>query len=74
MVPSRPVPQSRGTPWGSIFGVSRQSLEKPSDKSLWRPWDTVLGGTKGPETALPASLGPFPELRNGALLELSDSF
>jgi hypothetical protein len=33
-----------------------------------------LGGTNGAETALPALLGPLPELRNGALLELSDSF
>jgi hypothetical protein len=49
-------------------------VEKLSDKSLWRPWEAALGGTKGAETALPAPSRPLPELRNGTLLELSDSF
>ena len=33
-----------------------------------------MGGAKGAETVLPALLGPLPELRNEALLELSDGF
>jgi hypothetical protein len=38
------------------------------------PLGAALGGTNGAETALPALLGPLLELRNEALLELSDSF
>src|SRR5215207_7211334 len=31
----------------------KSSVERPSDKSLWRPWAAALSGTKGAETALP---------------------
>jgi hypothetical protein len=51
----------------------KSSLERLSDKSLWRPWKAALSTINGAETALQTSSEPLPELRNEALLELSDS-
>jgi hypothetical protein len=47
---------------------------KLSDKSLWHPWGAALGGTNGAESGASGLVEPLLELRNKALLELSDSF